>query len=86
MLPTDMSWRVSFGFKVGTTWWIAAHTLVVAAPEDPGVPPELSKLLATEIPDADLHWLSPARHLATLEYVDRFNDLLRSHLNHGRDT
>lgn len=63
---------------------ITARTLVVAAPEDPGVPPELSKLLATEIPDADLHWLSPARHLATLEYVDRFNGLLRDHLNQGR--
>lgn len=62
---------------------IAARTLVVAAPEDPGVPPELSQLLATEIPNADLHWLSPARHLATLEYVDRFNDLLRSHLKQG---
>ena len=59
---------------------ITARTLVVAAPEDPGVPPELSQRLASDIPDSDLHWLSPARHLATLEYVDRFNELLRNHL------
>ena len=59
---------------------ISAVTMVVAAPDDPGVPPELSRLLADEIADAELHWLSPARHLATLEHPAAFNDLLRSHL------
>jgi len=59
---------------------ISAPTLVVAAPEDPGVPPALSKMLATEIPDADLHWLSPARHLATLEHIVTFNKLLSNHI------
>jgi 3-oxoadipate enol-lactonase len=59
---------------------ISAPTLIVGAPEDPGVPPELSKMLATEIPDSELHWLSPARHLATLEHTIKFNELLSSHL------
>lgn len=59
---------------------ITAPTLVVAAPEDPGVPPEMSELLALKIPNASLHWLSPARHLATLEHVDSFNTLLANHL------
>lgn len=57
---------------------IRVPTLVVAAPDDPGVPPELSETLAREIPDAQLHWLTPARHLATLEHVETFNELARS--------
>ena len=56
---------------------IGVPTLVVAAPDDPGVPPELSETLAREIPDAQLHWLKPARHLATLEHVETFNELAR---------
>jgi 3-oxoadipate enol-lactonase len=59
---------------------ISAPTLVVAAPDDPGVPPELSEKLAQDIPNAELHWLTPARHLATLEHVEAFNRLLRAHL------
>ncbi|MFY0611748.1 MAG: alpha/beta fold hydrolase [Hyphomicrobiaceae bacterium] len=59
---------------------IRVPTVVVAAPDDPGVPPELSEKLAHDIPGAQLHWLTPARHLATLEHVDVFNDLLRAHL------
>lgn len=59
---------------------IQAPTLVVAAPDDPGVPSELSRMLADEIADAELHWLEPARHLATLEHPAVFNDLLRRHL------
>ena len=59
---------------------ISAPTLVVAAPDDPGVPPELSQLLARDIPHATLHWLTPARHLANLEHVETFNRVLRSHL------
>ena len=59
---------------------ISVPTLVVAAPDDPGVPRDVSELLAARIPDAALHWLHPARHLASLEHVDAFNELLRSHL------
>ena len=59
---------------------ISAPTIVVAAPDDPGVPPEISEKLAQDIPNAELHWLTPARHLATLEHVETFNRLLRAHL------
>lgn len=59
---------------------ITVPTLVVAAPDDPGVPREVSEILADRIPDASLHWLQPARHLASLEHPDVFNKLLRAHL------
>jgi 3-oxoadipate enol-lactonase len=59
---------------------IKVPTLVVAAPQDPGVPAERSQALADNIPDSTLHWLSPARHLATLEHVDAFNAILKAHL------
>lgn len=60
---------------------IDVPTLVVAAPDDPGVPKDLSELLANSIPGAVLHWLHPARHLASLEHVETFNALLRAHLS-----
>lgn len=59
---------------------IEVPTLVVAAPDDPGVPQEVSELLASQIPNATLEWLHPARHLSSLEHVDRFNQLLAQHL------
>ena len=59
---------------------IRVPTLVVAAPDDPGVPREVSELLAASIPNASLEWLHPARHLASLEHVERFNHLLQAHL------
>jgi len=59
---------------------IQVPTLVVAAPDDPGVPPELSETLARNIPNAELHWLTPARHLATLEHAGTFNELMRGFL------
>ena len=59
---------------------IRADTLVVAAPDDPGVPPELSETLAGNIPNAELRWLTPARHLATLEHAETFNQWMREFL------
>ena len=59
---------------------IRVPTLVVAAPDDPGVPKEISELLADRIPNASLHWLHPARHLASLEHSIEFNEMLRAHL------
>ena len=59
---------------------ITVPTLVVAAPDDPGVPAQLSHALTREIPHATLHWLTPTRDLATLEHIDTFNSLLRTHL------
>lgn len=59
---------------------IRVPTLVVAAPDDPGVPRKISECLAASIPGASLEWLHPARHLASLEHVGMFNRLLRTHL------
>ena len=59
---------------------ITAPTMVVATPDDPGAPTETSKRMAAAIPGAELHWLEPARHLATLEHPERFNALARGFL------
>lgn len=59
---------------------IRVPTLVVAAPDDPGVPREISERLAASIPNSSLEWLHPARHLASLEHVEKFNQLLHAHL------
>ena len=59
---------------------INVPTLVVAAPDDPGVPREVSELLAAQIPNATLEWLHPARHLSSLEHVETYNRLLAGHL------
>ncbi len=60
---------------------IQMPTLIVAAPDDPGVPRDVSEMLAAQIPNARLEWLHPARHLSSLEHVDEFNLVLRSHLD-----
>ena len=49
---------------------------VVASPDDPGVPREISELMRDEIPGAEFHWLSPEKHLATLEHPERFNRIM----------
>ncbi|MDA1311556.1 MAG: alpha/beta fold hydrolase [Proteobacteria bacterium] len=59
---------------------IKVPTMVVATPDDPGAPTEISKKMAASIPGAALHWLEPARHLATLEHPERFNALAREFL------
>jgi 3-oxoadipate enol-lactonase len=59
---------------------ISVPTLLFGSPDDPGVPVEVSELMAERIPDARLHWLAPSRHLATLEQVDDFNTTLQRFL------
>ena len=59
---------------------IKVPTMVVATPDDPGAPTETSEKMAAAIGDAELHWLAPARHLATLEHPERFNTLARGFL------
>jgi len=59
---------------------ISVPTLLFGSPDDPGVPVEISELMAERIPNAQLHWLAPSRHLASLEQVDTFNRILRSFL------
>ncbi len=62
---------------------IRIPTLVVAAPDDPGVPRDVSERLASGIPAAKLEWLHPARHLASLEHIEAFNRLLTTHLQNA---
>ena len=58
---------------------IQVPTIVIATPDDPGVPTATSELMARTL-GAPLHWLEPARHLASLEHVERFNKLMRDFL------
>ena len=51
-------------------------TLIVASPDDPGVPRQASEYMRDAIPNAEFHWLGPAKHLATLEHPERFNQIL----------
>ena len=60
---------------------IAAPTLVIGTPEDPGAPREVTEKMARLIPGAALEWLTPARHLASLEHPERFNALVRAFLS-----
>lgn len=59
---------------------VRAPTLLFGSRDDPGVPVEVSELMAERIPDSQLHWLVPSRHLATLEQVPAFNKTLRCFL------
>ena len=60
---------------------IAVPTLVIGTPEAPGAPPEVTEKMARLIPGAELAWLTPARHLASLEHPERFNALVRAFLS-----
>jgi len=54
---------------------ITQPVMIIASSDDPGVPVATAELMAKTIPNAQLHWLDPSRHLATLEHPDRFNQL-----------
>ena len=58
---------------------IKVPSIVIATPDDPGVPTETSEKMA-RILGAPLHWLEPAQHLASLEHVERFNGLMSDFL------
>ena len=58
---------------------IEVPSIVIATPDDPGVPTETSRKMAETL-GAPLHWLEPAQHLASLEHVERFNGLMRDFL------
>jgi pimeloyl-ACP methyl ester carboxylesterase len=59
---------------------IQVPAMVIATPDDPGAPREVSEKMARLIPDCQLHWLEPAQHLASLEHPERFNTLMRNFL------
>jgi aminoacrylate hydrolase len=60
---------------------ITTPTFVVASREDPGIPRAASELMRDEISNAELTWLSPTHHLATLENPDRFNEIVLDFLS-----
>ena len=62
---------------------IAAPTLVVAAAEDPSLPPDHQQVIAAGIPDAELLTVSPAAHLANLERSLEITGALLAHLDAG---
>lgn len=59
---------------------IRVPSMVVATPDDPGAPREVSEKMARLIPDCELHWLEPAQHLSSLEHPERFNTLMQNFL------
>ena len=59
---------------------IQVPAMVIATPDDPGAPREVSEKMARLIPDCQLHWLEPGQHLASLEHPERFNTLMRNFL------
>jgi 3-oxoadipate enol-lactonase len=59
---------------------IAAPVLVVAGADDPATPLEHAGLVASRIPDARLHVLEHAAHLANVERADGFTDAVLEHL------
>jgi 3-oxoadipate enol-lactonase len=62
---------------------ISVPTLVVAGAEDPATPVEHAELLASRIPDARLHVLERAAHLANVERAYEFTSAVLDHL--GRE-
>lgn len=62
---------------------ITAPTLVIGTPEDPGAPREITEKIARLIPNSHLEWLTPARHLSSLEHPEAFNQLIRDFLATG---
>ncbi|MEE3012596.1 MAG: alpha/beta fold hydrolase [Chloroflexota bacterium] len=59
---------------------IKISTLIVASPNDPGIPQKASELLHHRIDGSKLEWLTPAHHLATLEHPETFNTILSEFL------
>jgi len=58
---------------------IAVPTLVVTSTGDTLIPPEATKPMADQIPDATLAVIEGAGHLSSLEAPDEFNRLLAEH-------
>jgi 3-oxoadipate enol-lactonase len=59
---------------------ISVPTLVIAGAEDPATPVEHGELLASRIPEARLHVLEGAAHLANVERADEYTSALLEHL------
>lgn len=57
---------------------IKCPTLVIVGEEDHGTPPEAAKLIAANIPGAELVIIPSAAHLSNVEQADAFNKALAS--------
>ncbi len=55
---------------------IDVPVLIIAGDKDSTTKPEASRLMATEIPDASLHFLSPAKHLGLIEHYEDYAKLV----------
>jgi 3-oxoadipate enol-lactonase len=59
---------------------ITAPTLVIAGADDPGTPPAMSEIIASNIPGARLEIIPSASHLSCIEQPDFFNRLVSDFL------
>ena len=59
---------------------IPAPVLVIAGAEDPATPVAHAEFIASRIPDARLHVLEHASHLANVERAAAFTDAVLDHL------
>jgi 3-oxoadipate enol-lactonase len=64
----------------GEVGGIVAPTLILAAAQDRGLPPEHSQRLVEAIPAATLHEVQGAAHLPWLEQLDAVADAINAHL------
>lgn len=55
---------------------LAVPALVVGAADDQAIPPVHAEALAAGLPDAELHIIASAGHMANLERPDEFNSVL----------
>jgi 3-oxoadipate enol-lactonase len=63
---------------------VTAPTLVVAARQDPSIPPEHGEAIAAAIPGARIEILDPGAHLASVERADAVTALIADHLDGAR--
>jgi 3-oxoadipate enol-lactonase len=60
---------------------LTAPTLVIAARQDPSIPPEHGERIAAAVPGARLEILDPGAHLANVERAPEVSALIADHLN-----
>jgi 3-oxoadipate enol-lactonase len=63
---------------------VTTPTLVVAALQDPSIPPEHGEAIAAAIPGARMEILDPGAHLASVERADVVTALIAEHLDGPR--
>jgi 3-oxoadipate enol-lactonase len=59
---------------------VTAPTLVIAGAQDPSIPPQHGREIATAIPGSRLELLDPAAHLSSVERPDEVTHLIADHL------